>query len=63
MANFHVVPRGDAIKHQTIGDRCPCAVEIRTVTSDDRTGFDVWHYHRVVTLDEAVMSSAEEQVA
>lgn len=62
MANFHVVPRGDAITHETHNDKCQCTVEIRTTTSEDKPGtFDVWYYHREVSLEEAVMR--EEEVA
>lgn len=62
MANYHVVPRGDAITHDTHGDRCQCTVEIRTTTSDEKPGeYDVWHYHRVVSLDEAVMAESSDE--
>lgn len=64
MANYHVVPRGDAITHETHNDKCQCTVEIRTTTSEDKPGtFDVWYYHREVSLEEAVMreEEAEEQ--
>jgi hypothetical protein len=64
MANYHVVPRGDAVNHSTHGDRCACVVEVKTISSEDsRSGFDVWHYHRRVTLEEAVMAPRVEEVA
>lgn len=55
MANFHVIPRGDAVTHDTHGGKCACVVEVKTINSDDsRDGYDVWFYHRRVSLDEAL---------
>ena len=48
MATFHVVPRGDAVTHETHGDRCACVVDMKI------DGLDVWLYHRRVTLEEAL---------
>lgn len=54
MANFHVVPKGDALHHETHGGGCPCTVEIKMIPSEKSGEFDVWYYHRVVTISEAV---------
>lgn len=57
MNAYHVVPRGDAIQHVTIGGSCPCGVEVRTYPSDDRPGTDdTWYYHRLVPISEAVFA-------
>lgn len=63
MANFHVVPKGDAIKHETRGRVCRCGVHTKTVCNDDtRGGYDVWFYHRHVSIEEAVMSDEPHAV-
>jgi hypothetical protein len=56
MAKFHVVPRGDATQHDTRGGTCSCVVETRTFKNDDGS-VDLWVYHRVVSLDEAISLS------
>lgn len=48
MANFHVIPRGDAVTHDTRGNQCACVVEVK-MDADD-----VWLYHRRVSLEEAL---------
>lgn len=56
MAKFHVVPKGDAIHHNTRGEKCPCQVEVRTWPTSDGD-VDTWYYHRTVPLDEAIFAT------
>lgn len=48
MANFHVIPRGDAVTHDPHGSQCACVVEVKMDFDD------VWFYHRRVSLEEAL---------
>lgn len=55
MATFHVVPRGDAVSHNLHGTTCECSAEVKSIASEEsRGGYDVWVYHRRVTLEEAI---------
>lgn len=59
MANYHVVPRGDAVNHCTRGDRCACVVDVKLLPSPDYPGTnDTWIYHRMVSIEEAVVTVA-----